>query len=347
MVHHHRVVPLVVERDLAPEGRPDTVAQSLQPLFGQIPHLAAQRPHRSDHLHRRGDHVERMRRGLHRRHRHHKLLGRVGVPAGNRLNRRQQMRRHHRGVHRLVRLGGMSALALDQDLDLVGRRKERARPDRELPHRHAGPVMHAVDLLDAEPLHHPVVAHLLAAAAAFLGGLKDHRDRAIEIPRLRKVARRAQQHRRMPVMPAGMHRAGRFRGILDPRLLMNRQRIHVGPQPDHLAAVGLLPLDDPDDARAPQPGDHLVTAERLQLLGHQGTRPVRLEQYFGVFVDIPPPGGDLVMHLCKPVLHGHRSRSFFLNSRCRTPARHAPAPPLRKQTGPVRIPHREWVTGSA
>jgi hypothetical protein len=58
------------------------------------------------------------------------------------------------------------------------------------------------------------------------------------------------------------------------------------------AAVG-APPDHGHDAGATDALRHLVTAERAAKLGHAGGGAVHLEQQFGMFVEIPAPGGDL------------------------------------------------------
>ena len=74
--------------------------------------------------------------------------------------------------------GGMAAAAMNDDLEMVGGRHHRARSRRELADRQTRPVVHAIDLADREGLHHAVLHHRVAAAAAFFGGLEDDRDGA-------------------------------------------------------------------------------------------------------------------------------------------------------------------------
>ncbi len=97
--------------------------------------------------------------------------------------------------------------------------------------------MHAVDLLDAEAVHQAVLDHGLAAGAAFLGRLEDHDGGAGEVARLGEVARRAEQHGGVPVMAAGVHLAGHGRLVGQVVRLLDRQRVHVGAQSDHLGRV--------------------------------------------------------------------------------------------------------------
>ena len=98
---------------------------------------------------------------------------------------------------------------MNRDGELGGRRHDRPGPRRELADRQARHVVHAEHFFDAEALHHAVLDHLVAAAAAFLGRLEDDRDRAGEIARLGEIFGGAEQHGGVAVMAAGMHHAGR------------------------------------------------------------------------------------------------------------------------------------------
>ena len=116
--------------------------------------------------------------------------------------------------------------------------------------------MHAVDLVDGEAVHQPVLDHRGCSRAALLRGLKDHDRVAREIARLRQITGGAEQHRGMPVMAAGVHQALCLGGVSEVGRLLDRQRIHVGAKPDHPdigLARGLAALDDADDAGAASP----------------------------------------------------------------------------------------------
>jgi hypothetical protein len=135
------------------------------------------------------------------------------------------------------------------------------RPDREGTDRVARPIVQAIDLLDAEPGHQPVLHHGVAAAAALLGRLEDHHGRAVEVARFGQVLCCSKEHGRMAVMTAGVHQAGRLRAVRRVRLLLDGKRVHVGSQPNDLSAGAAPAFDDPDDARAADAGDHLVAAK--------------------------------------------------------------------------------------
>ena len=185
---------------------------------------------------------------------------------------------------------------------------DRARADRERADRNARTVVHAVDLLDTETVHQPVLDHRGRARAALFGGLEDHDGIAGEIPRLGEITGSTEQHRGVAVMAAGVHHAGRLRGVRQIGLLLDRQRIHVGAQPDHLhvAFAGrLVALDDADDAGAAEPGGDLVAAEFPQAIRHECCSAVDVVQQFGIFMDIPAPGLDIGLQIGDAVDDGH------------------------------------------
>ena len=129
---------------------------------------------------------------------------------------RTRWRGGHRRVDRLLRLGGVAALALHGDLELVGGGEEGPGADREGPHRAARPVVHPVDLGDLPAVHHAVRHHLAPAAAALLGGLEDHQHGAVEVARLgrgtwrrRAASPCARRGRRRASRPASWRRRAR------------------------------------------------------------------------------------------------------------------------------------------
>ena len=122
----------------------------------------------------------------------------------------------------------MAAQARYIDFPFIRRGKERPWSDREGANVHGVPIVHAVDFLDVPAIHHPFVAHQLSASATFLGGLEKQNDGPVEIARLAQILDRPQKHGCMIVMAAGMHGAGDGRRILDARLFLYRQRVHVG-----------------------------------------------------------------------------------------------------------------------
>ena len=176
-----------------------------------------------------------------------------------------------------------------RDGELGGRRHDRAGLDREFAERQARHVVHAEHPVDAEPFHHAVLDHLVAAAAAFFRGLEDDRDGTGEIARLGQIFRCAEQHGRVPVMAAGMHLAGHGGGIGLAAGLADRQRVHVGAQADG-RAVAQPAANHADHAGPADAGHDLVAAELGEPFGDEA-RPSseHVETELRLAVDMPPP----------------------------------------------------------
>jgi hypothetical protein len=178
--------------------------------------------------------------------------------------------------------------------------------------------VHAINLIDGEAVHQPVLDHRGGTCTALLRRLEDHHRIAGEIPGLGEIAGRAQQHRGVPVMAAGVHLARRFGGVRQIGLLLDRQRIHVGAQPDHLdvaIAGGLAAPDDADHPGTAEAGRHLVAAEFPQAVRHECRSAVHVVQQFGVFVDIAAPGLNIGLQIGDAVDDGHEgSRLGFERS---------------------------------
>jgi hypothetical protein len=129
----------------------------------------------------------------------------------------------------------MGAAPVHHDLDMVGRGHDAARPHGEAAHLQPRQIVHAVDLADGEAGEQPVVDHRLGAGPALLRRLEDEHGGAGEGAGLGEVARGAEQHGGVAVMAAGVHLAGRLRGIGGAGLFQNGQRVHVGAQADERA----------------------------------------------------------------------------------------------------------------
>ena len=211
------------------------------------------------------------------------------------------------GIDALVGARGVAAEALDPDVDGVGRGHDRTGPDGKGADRNPRAVMHAVDLLDAEPVHQPVLDHRGGASTALLGRLEDHDRVAGEIPRLGEIPCGAQKHRGVAVMAAGVHHARRLGGVGQIGRLLDRQCVHVGAKPDHLdlALAGLLALDDADDAGTAKAGRDLVAAELAQPVSHECCGAVDVIEQFGMFMDIAAPGLNIGLQIGDAVDDGH------------------------------------------
>ena len=119
-------------------------------------------------------------------------------------------------------------------------------------------------------------------------------QRAVEAPVLGQVAGRREQHGRVPVVAAGVHHPGRGAGPLGAGGLLDRQGVHVGPQPEAARPVAAHQApDDPGAADAPL--DFIAPA--LELVGHQGGGAVLLERELGMAVDVATQADELARTL--------------------------------------------------
>src|SRR5690606_28421839 len=100
-----------------------------------------------------------------------------------------------------------------------------------------GHVVHAEHRIHRETLEQPILDHRHRAAHDLFRGLEDQVDGAVEGPRARQVLRRAEQHRAVTVVAAGVRFA--FDGALVIAIdhLLHRQRVGVGAQADRLLAL--------------------------------------------------------------------------------------------------------------
>jgi|GEM_PF-7106979 len=73
---------------------------------------------------------------------------------------------------------------------------------------------------------------------------------------------------------------------------MYGQRIHIGAQAN-AATRAIAPMDQPDDARAPDTGFHRIAADLAQEIRDRGTGAVAVEQNFGMGMKILPQSSDL------------------------------------------------------
>ena len=162
----------------------------------------------------------------------------------------------------------------------------------ELADRQPRPVVHAVHGVAGKAFEQAVLQHRQRAADAFLGRLEDEVDGAVEVARLREVLRRAQQHRGVAVMTAGVHPAGVLAGVRQVGGLQDRQRVHVGAQAHRGFAIAVA--QHADHAGLADAAMHL-DAPFLQLVGHQLRRAVFLQAKLRMGVDIAADGDKLVL----------------------------------------------------
>lgn len=120
-------------------------------------------------------------------------------------------------------------------------------------------------------------------------------DRPGKLARFGEVLGRAQQHRRMAVMTAGVHPAGIARGMRERVLLRNRQGIQVSTQRDRPVAryQSLERTDHPGAGDATLDRD----AEGFEQFGNQRGGLVLFERDLRMGMDALPPLRHLGMKL--------------------------------------------------
>ena len=219
------------------------------------------------------------------------------------LQRRRDVARHDHRIDPGLGAGAVRAAAGDGDIEVGAARHHRAGADLKFADCEPRPVVHAKDRVARKALEQPVLDHRLAAAEPFLGGLEDQVDGPVEIAGLGEIPGCAEQHRRVPVMAAGVHATLMARAVGQVGRLLDRQRVHVGPQPDRARRrAGAQPADD---TRAADAAMHLV-AELGELLCDEIGGPLLLEAEFGMSMDVAPPTRQVVVKFRNALNDPHR-----------------------------------------
>src|SRR3546814_8487184 len=125
----------------------------------------------------------------------------------------------------------------------------------------------------------------------------DQVDRAVEVARRGKMLGGAEQHRRMPVVAAGVHHARRAGFMIGLGEFGHRQGVDVGADAD--CAVRLPGADRRNDARAADAGRDLVDAEAFEQVEDEANRVLFVEAEFGMLMDMPAPGGHVGFKRCE------------------------------------------------
>ncbi len=242
----------------------------------------------------------------------HDGVGRRDAPAGDGLERRDEVGARHDRVPAQMRHGRMGAKAGHGDLEGIHRRHHRPDHGPDGPDRQPRPVVHPIHRRHGEAVHQPFLHHHPAAAGGFLGRLEDEIRRPVEPLRFGKIPCRSQQHGGVAVMPAGMHlpRSGRF--VRDVVGLMDRKGIHVGPQADRLIAA-MAGAQHADHSRLRYAAMDLQP-ELFEFPRHEIAGPVFLEAQLRMSVKVPAPAGQLAMHRLDAVIDLHWISRFFHGS---------------------------------
>src|SRR5208282_756782 len=121
---------------------------------------------------------------------------------------------------------------LDANIPAVGGGEQRARFRGDRVDRNAGLIVEGEDSVARRLVEQPFFDHHPAAAAALFGQLKDQVHGAFEVAGGGEVFGGAEQHRRVPIVAAGVHPAVVLRAMGEIVQLLDRQRVHIGAQTD-------------------------------------------------------------------------------------------------------------------
>ena len=212
----------------------------------------------------------------------HRHLQRVDVARHDALQTHDEGGAGDHRIGRPVRHGAVPADPFEGDANVVRRGHGRAVAQHEPALGLAGHVVHGEDGVAGEALEQAVVHHAPGAAQAFFGRLEDEVERAAEAARFGQLARGGEQHGGVAIVAAGVHQARTLAGMGQAGFFLDRQGVHVGPQPDRARPVAAAKAAD--HAGATEAARDLVSPGR-QALGHQIAGAEFLESQFRVAVD--------------------------------------------------------------
>ena len=165
----------------------------------------------------------------------------------------------------------VGAVPGDPDVPAVPKRRAAAPIWRRSADRDARLVVQRKDRPHRKLVEEPFLDHHPASAFIFLGRLKDEVDGAVAALFGGECLGRAEQHRRVAVVTAGVHLAFRVsseEGTPDP-LLQIVQCVHVGAKADRGRRIAVP--DRADDPRSGEPAMHLA-AEFGRAFSRRGRR---------------------------------------------------------------------------
>ena len=172
--------------------------------------------------------------------------------------------------------------------------------------------MYADDRIHA--LHGARLDHLPRPAGwLLLGVLKQETDLAPNpLTQTDEYLCRPQQHRRVPVVPAGMHHARVAGGELEVVLLFDGQGVYVSP--DRERPTRFRPDEPGDHAGLRRTGELQIIAEGPQSLVDELGRLLFVERKLRVTMQVPPPPDDFILDIFYKVVK--RGRCDGLSPSC-------------------------------
>ena len=231
---------------------------------------------------------------LHAGHAHHAGIKRIDLAGDEHLNAVVDLDAGSQGVDARMGRGDVHGLAAERHGERDGRGICHARIGRnDMRFIHTVDVAHddAVDVL-----HHAMLAHRpRAAGAALLARLEEQLHPAGQlIADGVKRLRRADEHRRVRIMAAGVHHACVFGAIrLIVVILRNRQRVHIRVDAD--GERRLLRIDRRDNRISAILVGSIGDAGGVQLAPHERRRPVKIPAKFRIHVQLASDANELLL----------------------------------------------------
>ena len=168
----------------------------------------------------------------------------------------------------------------------------------------ARPVMHTPDGLHVELGEQTIIGHGFGASTFFFGRLENEIDRTVKIPCFGQILRRTQQHRRMAIMPTGMHPTGYLRSMFEFVQFLHWQGIHIGAQANRRMTVTVTTQNTHNTGFA-HAAMHL-NAKGFELFSNKIRRPDFFIGDFWMRMQKMPPATHVFMSVSNRIYNSHK-----------------------------------------
>ena len=186
-----------------------------------------------------------------------------------------------------MRSSAVTRLAVHRDVELVGRRRERAGPNPDLSRLDGRIDVNAddrVDVVDVPFLHHRPASEGLR----LFRRLEDETHRAREpVTPASERDRGRIRHRDMRIVAAGVHHPHVARRVLETRLLLNGECIEIRTDRD-ATIIGSGAAGDVDEQARTENGTNRLDAVRFEPRPHPAARLMLVIRQLGPTVDLAP-----------------------------------------------------------
>ncbi len=197
----------------------------------------------------------------------------------------------------------MSSLPRDLDLEGIGRGVDGSRANDNRAGRVMSIEVAGEDHLDVR--ERPLLHHPAGARPQLLSWLENEPHGQRWHVAIAEQLGRAQQHRHVAVVPAGVHDARHFRGELEAGLFLDRQAIHLSPK-RYEGAVG--PAGDLGDHSVPRHTVPVGYGPLVQIAADSPRRRRLLVAELRPLVQLPSDGDQLLPQVGRHLYDAHGMR---------------------------------------